>query len=34
MRLASKCGFGQTSSNCFVDIVRQFAGPVAGQGGK
>jgi [NiFe] hydrogenase diaphorase moiety large subunit len=24
MKSASKCGFGQTSSNCFVDIVSQF----------
>ena len=32
MRLASKCGFGQTSSNCFVDIVEQFADLPAGGG--
>jgi len=24
MKSSSKCGFGQTSSNCFVDIVSQF----------
>jgi len=34
MRLGSKCGFGQTSSNCFVDIVSQFVElPSGGQGG-
>jgi [NiFe] hydrogenase diaphorase moiety large subunit len=26
MKLGSKCGLGQTSSNCFVDIVTKFAG--------
>ena len=24
MKSTSKCGFGQTSPNCFMDIVRDF----------
>ena len=27
MRLGSKCGLGQTSSNCFVDIITGFPRP-------
>ncbi len=33
MKQGSKCGFGQTSSNCFVDIVNRFVPGAAGQGG-
>ncbi len=33
MKQGSKCGFGQTSSNCFVDIVDRFLIPADAKGG-
>jgi [NiFe] hydrogenase diaphorase moiety large subunit len=33
MKLGSKCGLGQTSSNCFVDIVTKFIDFPGGKGG-
>ncbi len=33
MKLGSKCGLGQTSSNCFVDIVTKFTELQGGKGG-
>jgi [NiFe] hydrogenase diaphorase moiety large subunit len=33
MRLGSKCGFGQTSSNCFVDIMEGFVPQLAATAG-
>ncbi len=34
MSLGSKCGLGQTSSNCFVDIMTSFAGTPGGVRGR
>lgn len=33
MKLGSKCGLGQTSPNCFVDIVSKFVDLPGGKGG-